>query len=795
MRKFLAIYTLIGIFLLSVIVIFASKEISENSTYLDKIDEVDISFQVVNTKYSDFILTLEKDEYDNVEIGNKSKKINIIKTAFNDNSIWYLYNYIDNKDIINGIGRYDTKSKENYLNDISSLKNYTDIDFIVKDSDILCLVIDYSTNTLLEFNIDQRNNYTCKKVQEFSCEEERLFFNSCYYKNNINVCLDNKDTYYYKDGEVVFYDKYEKSPFVNSSVNELHKDFEKYWKRTTILKAFKEIILKWALCFVILGIILWGIMCRTSLITKVYMYSQLFFLIIIVMVTGVYTISVYDNYMKNVELDSHKLLDNITDKMSASGQLNHNSLYDIYNNENVIFDNVLCIELKDDNYKLKDIIRNQEDILENDNLIMILDELSYKNNKIQGEIKKETNSYLVYADLDDSLIGKEFITVGLVNKSIVIDDVLNCVQNFFKKILSIYLLMNLIFSIVCVIYLLRWKRFSDALIKIVSKPEEVYNLKAAPNGVFKEWAALERIQDSVGKVTYEKNLNTEIYNKYIPVDSEKIVDKKSVLDVEIGDSLNADATVATIGICNEKCKNVTDYVNTISSSFNIINENQKDKNGIMISQYSDLTITKVLFRDSIEDAVDFSVETLLAFEEDDALREISKVIIVNYSNYDFGITGDENKYLPYIFAPEDIILSKYIELFRRAGVNMILTENTVSRCTKYSVRNIGYISDSGYNIKVYECMDAYPKLQKELLLSTYKLFKKALGLYYTNDFYLARNTFSEVLKKNPKDNIARWYLFNCENNLNNTSLDDIKYGLFENRIYEQLYQSEQYLND
>lgn len=795
MKKFLVIYTLIGMFLLLAVLAYTSKDISENSTYLNKKDEVNISYQVVNTKNNDFILTLKDDEFDNIEVGDKRPNFNITATTFYDGKVFYFYNYIDNKDIISGIGIYDTDNKNNELNDIPALRNYTDISYSIKDSNIFCLIIDYSTNKLFEYNIDYKEDFNCKKVQEFTCEEERVFLKACYDDNNINVCLDNNETYYYKDGEVYFYDDYAKSPFVKKSASILHDDFSKYWNRTIIFETFKNVILIWAVLFVIFGIIFWGIFCRTSIVTKVYMYSQLFFLIIFSSVLVIYSNTVYEDKLEDIEFYSHKLLGNITDKMSASGKLNHDSLYSIYKNENIVFDNVLCVESRGEDYKLIDLIRNQKEILENEALLNLLDNISYKDNTIQGEIKEGTNSYYVFADLDDSLIGKEFITIGFVNKTMVVNDIWDNINEFTKKLFRTYILINTLFTIVCIIYLLRWKRFSDALIRIVSRPDENYNLKSAPNGVNKEWAALDLIKDSVGKVTYEKNLNTEMYNKYIPVDSEKIVDKKSVLDVEIGDSLNVDATVATIGISNEQCKDVNEYVNTISNSFNIINSNQKEKNGIMISQDSDLTITRVLFKNSIEEAMDFSIETLLSFEEDSVLKHIGKVIIVNYSNYNCGITGDENKYLPYVFAQEDVILSKYIELFRRAGVNMILTENTASKCTKYSIRNIGYICESGYNIKVYECMDAYPKAQKELLCSTYQLFKKALGLYYSNDFYLARNTFSEVLKKNPMDNIARWYLFNCENNLNNTSLDDIKYGLFENRIYEQLYQSEQYLNE
>ena len=45
--------------------------------------------------------------------------------------------------------------------------------------------------------------------------------------------------------------------------------------------------------------------------------------------------------------------------------------------------------------------------------------------------------------------------------------------------------------------------------------------------------------------------------------------------------------------------------------------------------------------------------------------------------------------------------------------------------------------------------------------------------------------YYQVLKENPDDRIARWYLFNCEHNLNLLGEQEISYGLFENKLYEQ----------
>lgn len=88
------------------------------------------------------------------------------------------------------------------------------------------------------------------------------------------------------------------------------------------------------------------------------------------------------------------------------------------------------------------------------------------------------------------------------------------------------------------------------------------------------------------------------------------------------------------------------------------------------------------------------------------------------------------------------------------------------------------------SLKLYEGLDAYPETQRKLMMETDALFQQGLQLFYSNDFYLARNTFNEVLKLNEQDHIARWYLFHCEYHLNHPDAE-VSYGLFENTVLEQ----------
>ena len=57
-------------------------------------------------------------------------------------------------------------------------------------------------------------------------------------------------------------------------------------------------------------------------------------------------------------------------------------------------------------------------------------------------------------------------------------------------------------------------------------------------------------------------------------------------------------------------------------------------------------------------------------------------------------------------------------------------------------------------------------------------FQEAVNLFYRNDFFLARNLFSTLLRACPEDGIVRWYLFACEHYFNQEGTDEVDYQLF-----------------
>ena len=116
-------------------------------------------------------------------------------------------------------------------------------------------------------------------------------------------------------------------------------------------------------------------------------------------------------------------------------------------------------------------------------------------------------------------------------------------------------------------------------------------------------------------------------------------------------------------------------------------------------------------------------------------------------------------------------------------VPLVVMEEVKDREKIASTRFIGYVipdPETGEKINLYEVLDACPARERQLKLVNKEKFEGTLELFYSRDFYIARNRFSEILKDCPEDEITRWYLFECERYLNE-AVDEKHFGELRKR--------------
>ena len=132
------------------------------------------------------------------------------------------------------------------------------------------------------------------------------------------------------------------------------------------------------------------------------------------------------------------------------------------------------------------------------------------------------------------------------------------------------------------------------------------------------------------------------------------------------------------------------------------------------------------------------------------------------------MAGIKSQSLCFITSSHSKEIEDYALWFADMRIPLIITESVARREDAGQTRYIGFIilSSDDRRVDLYEVIDAESARLRQLKLTTRDKFEETLKLFYSKEYYLARNQFSEILKECPEDALARWYLFESERYLN-----------------------------
>lgn len=288
--------------------------------------------------------------------------------------------------------------------------------------------------------------------------------------------------------------------------------------------------------------------------------------------------------------------------------------------------------------------------------------------------------------------------------------------------------------------------------------------------------SLGQIAADVARMNYMKYRVMQGYYRFAPKQIEKILGRNSILEVEANDRVHVMGTLAFVAYPEDKKLEEQQYLRKMNQEYELLGEKQKEYDGILLSNNSDLTTLQLLFQEETKQALHFGIDVSMRQEND---REKSFFVLLHRTSFVYGVAGNDEQAFTYVLSKEMKRLEKYVERFRAAGIRMAVTDAVYELIEKEtSGRYIGYLEEEGYTFKLYEILDAYPAKQRQRRLDTREKFEKALNLFYQGDYYLGRNLFTEVLKESPDDEVAKGYLFLCEKCLNADCRKDISCALF-----------------
>lgn len=280
------------------------------------------------------------------------------------------------------------------------------------------------------------------------------------------------------------------------------------------------------------------------------------------------------------------------------------------------------------------------------------------------------------------------------------------------------------------------------------------------------WNSINETDKTLKKMNYSKLQIFEAYYRFAPKEIEKLLEKNSIMEVAGGDERKLTGNMAIVGLYPAGKDTSVENRNRFLEA---LERRQKEQGGVTVASDAGLSVMKLLFPSEKGDIVQFAV---------DLIRDFPATAFLFHSQFIYGVAGTETQCFPFLDTKEEFHQDEYAAWLGTLGLQVVVTEELMqSGCRDKDTRYLGYVSAGGGRVKLYEVLDACPNRERMAKLQTKEKFEQALQLFYQYDFYLARSTFSELLRELPEDRLAKWYLFACEKRLNEAHGEAVDCGL------------------
>ena len=203
--------------------------------------------------------------------------------------------------------------------------------------------------------------------------------------------------------------------------------------------------------------------------------------------------------------------------------------------------------------------------------------------------------------------------------------------------------------------------------------------------------------------------------------------------------------------------------------FNTVNRFTQQNGIISIVDDANLQSIIMICKDGVDTAITTALTILAKIDADNQKLELSEQLkvdfVLDYTDVYFGICGDEQRYIPVVLAPkfEKLLTNTYF--LKSMGSRLLITEasyNKINNTEAFSNRYVGRIKNPPTDVGMYDLYEDRNAEQIRVMKTTQHAFDKAMELYEKGFYYEAKNLYAMVLRENPQDMAAKYYVFRCE---------------------------------
>jgi class 3 adenylate cyclase len=342
--------------------------------------------------------------------------------------------------------------------------------------------------------------------------------------------------------------------------------------------------------------------------------------------------------------------------------------------------------------------------------------------------------------------------------------------------------------LVAFIYILFFVNWSTAdIVRPVN--ELVRNMRQTSEGMLDNYTVV-RTNDEIGVMSEGYNLMTsrlreyifkisqmnEAYSRFVPNQFLEFLGKENFVDIQLGDQVQKEMSVLFSDIrgFTELSEGLTpkenfDFINHYLGYMEpVIRRN----NGFIDKFIGDSIMA--LFHESVDDAIDAAIEmrkTLSKFNADRTdvgTTPIDSGIGIHTGNLMLGVVGGEGRIDGTVISDAVNLASRLEGLTKIYKTSIIISEDSLIKLKnpgKYNFRflDVARVKGKKEAVYIFEVLDGEPEEVRILKIETKELFGKGIDAYKNRKFKDAIEIFTEVVKVNPMDAAAAFYINRCRN--------------------------------
>lgn len=563
---------------------------------------------------------------------------------------------------------------------------------------------------------------------------------------------------------------------------------QKDWNRICVKNAMEQYLIPVLLAAAFVVLLLLGGRKENHMIYHLISYSEVICMIGLLAAGIFFANRLTKQEVLETGIETGYILEEMKARQRADGSVEPSVYWKLMSSyENLLYDMVILEPENKEVLMAKNLVPGSN-VLKyyGDDIARIIDQVTVGNETAMEQLGNIGRNYVVVSRVFTQ-IEPQAVLLAVISEEGMGQRIEAAVSVIWNVIWMLMIAVTILHMILFLIFNSKWQKFLEGIQFVALEKQAYADRPTTEDGLHGAWAPLDRIGHNIAKLRYERDLLYRSYYRFVPKGMEQFLEKQEVADIEIGDKNKIHGCLVHFQMENIKAMPDSEYMDVMTESLKQMHQIREKYVGRFISAGGDLLDRKVFFEQKSKEALIFAIEYYQAHKAKEKTKGSNMIMLLHEAEYHYGISGVEDMMTPFIYCKEEEILDTYIDALSKAKVGVALTHQTLSGIGNgFLTRYIGFVSanEMSGSIKLYECLDAYTEDKKKVMKESDVHFQKALKLFYSNDFYLARNSFNEVLKMNPADEIARWYLFHCEYHLNKPEAE-VSYGLFEKDIQVQ----------